>query len=300
LPRYVWSVTVVPSGVRSVKAPPIVTASAATPGQTDRSMRAPSMRPTISRDRFGTITLNVQGATSRAPRDGPAYNGSPSIGLVNFAYGRPRISYFSGLEIRDSMNSVWVVPQGRLAEMSPNRAGTARRPSRAAFTRGTGARVQPERLPPPAGNNQFSPGDPARRASAAGDVRWSVHQLLGHDRRTMRSARFVISAPRALVALAMSGGIVVLSADRSAAGERDRGAQLAAICASCHRLDGRDQGIPSIIGLDEATLVAEMRAFKSGERPGQIMRVMSLSLTADDFAAVARYLAAQRKDTNPR
>jgi cytochrome subunit of sulfide dehydrogenase len=116
----------------------------------------------------------------------------------------------------------------------------------------------------------------------------------------MRSAGFVISAPRALVALAMSGGIVVLSADRSAAGERDRGAQLAAICASCHRLDGRDQGIPSIIGLDEATLVAEMRAFKSGERPGQIMRVMSLSLTADDFAAVARYLAAQRKDTNPR
>ena len=77
------------------------------------------------------------------------------------------------------------------------------------------------------------------------------------------------------------------------------GAQLAAVCASCHRLDGRDRGIPSIIGLDEATLVADMRAFKSGERPGQIMRVMSLSLTAEDFAAVARYLA-QRKDVNPR
>jgi hypothetical protein len=30
------------------------------------------------------------------------------------------------------------------------------------------------------------------------------------------------------------------------------------------------------------------------------MRVMSLSLTAEDFAAVARYLAAQPKETNPR
>jgi cytochrome c553 len=98
----------------------------------------------------------------------------------------------------------------------------------------------------------------------------------------------------------MSTGILVLSADRSGAGERDRGAQLAAVCASCHRLDGRDHGIPSIIGLDETTLVAEMRAFKSGERPSQIMRVMSLSLTAEDFAAVAGYLAAQRTDTNPR
>jgi cytochrome subunit of sulfide dehydrogenase len=116
----------------------------------------------------------------------------------------------------------------------------------------------------------------------------------------MRSAGFFVCAPRALVALAMSAGMLVWCADRSGAAERDRGAQLAAVCASCHRLDGRDRGIPSIIGLDEATLVADMRAFKSGERPGQIMRVMSLSLTAEDFAAVARYLAAQPKDTNPR
>jgi cytochrome subunit of sulfide dehydrogenase len=116
----------------------------------------------------------------------------------------------------------------------------------------------------------------------------------------MCSASFSVWAARALFVWAMSAGMLVGSADRSGAAEPDRGAQIAAVCASCHRLDGRDHGIPSIIGLDEATLVAEMRAFKSGERPGQIMRVMSLSLSAEDFAAVARYLAAQRKDTNPR
>jgi len=164
--------------------------------------------------------------------------------------------------------------------MSPSRAWSARQPSTAAFgARGCGLR---QRLP----------------WIGMSDVRGSVHPLLGDDRRRM--AGFCIWAPRALVALAMSAGMLMGFADRSGAAERDRGAQIAAVCASCHRVDGRDHGIPSIIGLDEATLVAEMRAFKSGERPSQIMRIMSLSLTAEDFTAVARYLAAQRKDTNPR
>jgi cytochrome subunit of sulfide dehydrogenase len=98
----------------------------------------------------------------------------------------------------------------------------------------------------------------------------------------------------------MSAGVPVLSADRSQAAQPDRGAELAAVCASCHRLDGHDQGIPSIIGFDEATLVAKMVAFKSDERSSQIMRVMSLSLSAEDLTAVAHYLAGQHKDTNPR
>lgn len=189
--------------------------------------------------------------------------------------------------------------------MSLAHAWTAGRSSGAAFT--WRVRVQRER-PLPTGSNRSSSRVTVRRGpvgSAAHDVRGSV--LLGHDSRRMRSAGFFVCALRALLALVMSAGVVVPSANRSLASERawrssrhDRGAELAAVCASCHRLDGRDHGIPSIIGLDEATLVAEMRAFKSGERPGQIMRVISLSLTAEDFAAVARYLAAQRKDTTPR
>jgi cytochrome subunit of sulfide dehydrogenase len=119
-------------------------------------------------------------------------------------------------------------------------------------------------------------------------------------RRSNRPTAVGPWVPRAVVALAMTACVLVPSADRSVAAPLDRGAQLAAVCASCHRLDGRDHGIPSIIGLDEATLVAEMAAFKSGERTSQIMRVMSLSLSAEDFRAVARYLAAQRKDTHPQ
>jgi len=127
--------------------------------------------------------------------------------------------------------------------------------------------------------------------------------MRGERRVTPRSegrTASCIGRPRAFVALVLSAGVLVSSVDRSVAAPQDRGAQLAAVCASCHRLDGRDHGIPSIIGLDEATLVAKMTAFKSGERPSQIMRVMSLSLSADDLRAVARYLAAQHKDTQPQ
>jgi cytochrome subunit of sulfide dehydrogenase len=145
--------------------------------------------------------------------------------------------------------------------MSPSPASTTGRSLRGASTRGAGACVTP---------------------------------------RSARPTALCAWGPRTSVALAMSAGVLVPSADRSVAAPLDRGAQLAAVCASCHRLDGGDHGIPSIVGLDEATLVAEMTAFKSGERTSQIMRVMSLSLTADDVRAVARYLAAQRKDTHPQ
>ena len=77
------------------------------------------------------------------------------------------------------------------------------------------------------------------------------------------------------------------------AADDSRGAQLAAICASCHRLDGRDKGIPSIVGLDQKQFVDLMAAFKSGERVSQIMHVISLSLNDEGIAALAAYLAAQ-------
>lgn len=65
------------------------------------------------------------------------------------------------------------------------------------------------------------------------------------------------------------------------------------MCASCHRLDGRDQGIPSIVGLDKKTLADTMEAFKSGKRSSQIMNVVARSLSTEEIDAVAAYLAVQ-------
>jgi cytochrome subunit of sulfide dehydrogenase len=105
------------------------------------------------------------------------------------------------------------------------------------------------------------------------------------------------SSTQQIIALSIAASLVTLVADRGAAADDDRGSQLAATCASCHHLDGRDRGIPSIVGLSEQNFVEVMRAFKSGERSSQIMHAVSLSLTDEEIAILARYLAAQGKET---
>jgi cytochrome c553 len=101
---------------------------------------------------------------------------------------------------------------------------------------------------------------------------------------------------RPFLALWISASLFVAVADQVAAAEPDRGAQLAATCASCHRVDGRDKGIPSIVGLDAEKLAGMMQAFKSNERSSHIMHAVSLSLSDDEIAVVAHYLAARGKE----
>ena len=113
-----------------------------------------------------------------------------------------------------------------------------------------------------------------------------------------------IPAPRGIapgtgqiIAFSIAASLATLVADLSAAADNDQGAQLAATCASCHRLDGRDAGIPSIIGLDAEKFAGVMQAFKSGERSSKIMHAVALSLSDEEIAVVARHLAAQGKGT---
>jgi cytochrome subunit of sulfide dehydrogenase len=103
-----------------------------------------------------------------------------------------------------------------------------------------------------------------------------------------------------LVALAIAASVPVLVVDPGRAGGSEQGAQLAAICASCHRLDGHDKGIPSIVGLDEKQFVATMAAFKSGVRSSQIMHAIALVLSDGEIATLADYLAALPRETKPR
>ncbi|TJW06719.1 MAG: c-type cytochrome [Mesorhizobium sp.] len=95
---------------------------------------------------------------------------------------------------------------------------------------------------------------------------------------------------------AIAAGFALLVSQSGAAGA-DQGAQLTAACASCHRLDGRDMAIPPIAGVDQDKLVSAMQAFKSGERPSQIMYIMVRSLTDEEVATVARYLSTLGKET---
>lgn len=108
-------------------------------------------------------------------------------------------------------------------------------------------------------------------------------------------AQTITNGGRRIIALLVATSPVVFVVYPGALAENNRGAQLAAMCASCHRLDGRDHGIPSIVGVDKKKLVDTMEDFKSGKRSSQIMQVVARSLSTEEIAVLADYLAARQK-----
>jgi cytochrome subunit of sulfide dehydrogenase len=100
---------------------------------------------------------------------------------------------------------------------------------------------------------------------------------------------------RQIIVVSIAAGSLIIFADRSQAADRDGGAQLAALCASCHRPDGGDRGIPTIFGMGPETFTRAMLAYRSSERPNHIMHAVALSLSDEEIATVARYLAAPNK-----
>jgi cytochrome subunit of sulfide dehydrogenase len=120
--------------------------------------------------------------------------------------------------------------------------------------------------------------------------------------KMLAACRAGFSAPKILgrsLVLAIAASPILLAASAHAAAANDQGGQIAAVCASCHRLDGGDRFIPSIVGLGEDQLTRSMLAYRLGERPSHIMQAIALSLSDEEIAAVARFLAAQRKRVGP-
>jgi sulfide dehydrogenase cytochrome subunit len=68
-----------------------------------------------------------------------------------------------------------------------------------------------------------------------------------------------------IIAASFAAGLFIILADRSPAADRNGGAQLAAMCASCHRLDGGDQDTPTILGIRPEILTRAMLAYRSSE-----------------------------------
>jgi cytochrome c553 len=66
---------------------------------------------------------------------------------------------------------------------------------------------------------------------------------------------------------------------------------LAASCASCHRTTQR---VPTpLAGQPRAALVAKLRGFRDGLRPGTLMPQIAKGYTSDELDAIADYFAAQ-------
>ena len=73
------------------------------------------------------------------------------------------------------------------------------------------------------------------------------------------------------------------------------GRHLAQECTTCHRIDGVDNGIPSVIGWDTAAFVTTMKFYQSGTRTNPVMVSVAQSLNDEQLRALAHYYASLPK-----
>jgi cytochrome c553 len=78
------------------------------------------------------------------------------------------------------------------------------------------------------------------------------------------------------------------------------GAHLARECAACHRLDGTDNGIPSIVGWDEDQFTTALKFYQQGLRDNPAMVSVAKSLDEEQLRALAVYFASIKPPTKKK
>jgi cytochrome c553 len=89
--------------------------------------------------------------------------------------------------------------------------------------------------------------------------------------------------------------LLMAAAAAQAGGDPAKGKELSVDCADCHGENGLgDADNPAIAGLDEAFLVEQMQAFKSGKRPDKEDAMLTYveDLSDQDMADLAAYYAS--------
>ena len=93
----------------------------------------------------------------------------------------------------------------------------------------------------------------------------------------------------AWAAIGFSIGLVTSPAIAADAGY---GARLANACTSCHGLEGRSLGeVPSLAGRHADELIAQLRAFKSGDVEATIMNRLARGYSDEEIVALAAYFS---------
>jgi cytochrome c553 len=73
------------------------------------------------------------------------------------------------------------------------------------------------------------------------------------------------------------------------------GQHLAHECTSCHRIDGIDNGIPSIVGWPAETFISTIRFYRDGSRTNPVMVSVAGSLNERQIDALAAFFASLPK-----
>jgi cytochrome c553 len=130
------------------------------------------------------------------------------------------------------------------------------------------------------------------KESAAGTT-WRSRMAKRHRLpRSRDSSTDFRPAAAMLVATALLGAPEPVGAS---ANLKALGRQLAQECTPCHRLDGADAGIPSIVGLEPDYLIETMSLYKNGQRNNPAMVSVAQSLDERQIRALALYLGALPK-----
>jgi cytochrome subunit of sulfide dehydrogenase len=94
--------------------------------------------------------------------------------------------------------------------------------------------------------------------------------------------------------------LVTLACGATSAGAQAQDAQalrarsLAATCAQCHGTDGRaieGAAVPGLAGMPAAYLAEQMKAFKSGARPGSVMPQLAKGYSDAQIDVLAAWFA---------
>lgn len=126
-----------------------------------------------------------------------------------------------------------------------------------------------------------TPAEAARRADRVCRGRRSDVVV---SRLITKFAALVISAALLPIASAQAGG------------DRELGEYLSTECVTCHQLSGRNDGIPSIVGWPESSLVQALSDFREHRRDNAVMRSIAIKFTDDELAALAAYFGSLAPD----
>ena len=100
---------------------------------------------------------------------------------------------------------------------------------------------------------------------------------------------------RMLLAAAVAAAALGMNDTALAEGSVEAGQQKSAVCMACHGPDGNSLNPewPNLAGQHASFIVAQLEAFKSGERQNPLMSPMAVGLTEQDMRDLAAFYAAQ-------
>jgi cytochrome c553 len=100
------------------------------------------------------------------------------------------------------------------------------------------------------------------------------------------------------LAVAIVAAAPVAHASGRAAGQTadmELGRYLAGECMTCHRAATATSTIPNIFGLDEAHILAVLKAYRNKELPNPVMQNIAGRLGDDEIAALALFFSKTRQ-----